>query len=145
MPDRFRYHQPSGKQRSPDEIVEAYRTQSGDIFAEFTGQTPTGLPVALAIGVTVFDSEQQQAQLCHLVLLDIDPTLVAAKTGAPGAVRRAPVARKNPGAQVEPQRQQQPPDLQVEAAPDSSDDIASLKRRIAELEKENAKLRKPAD
>lgn len=144
--DRHRYDQTAGKQRSPDEMVDAYRTVSGEAFAQLTGQTPSGLPIALPIVVSVSDAEQQQTQLAHLILLDIDPTMVGAKLGAPGAIRRAPVAREG-GARRQKKVDAQdasPPAVEIEAtpAPKSTDDIAALKRRIAELEKENAELRK---
>ena len=108
---------------APEQQLTAYAAAAGREYARLTGTAAKGLPVAVPVTVVVRDAEQQSQTVRQVVLLDVP------MDGVRSALR-ASAAAGMPASQ---------PTTRPSGA-GGSDDVATLRRRIAELERANVRL-----
>jgi hypothetical protein len=131
----FRYGQAPASQ--PSEIIQSFAAGAQAQFKALTGRAAKGYPVAIPADVSVRDDEQQTAVLNRVVLLDVPLETIAKKMEQQLAQQRQ---QQDQFRQQREQMQAQTRQQRGAATAPSSDEVDLLKRRIADLEKQNTEL-----
>jgi hypothetical protein len=109
---------------APDRVPVNVAEKQSDLVEKWTGSKPRGVPIAFYMGVRVKDAQQQEARLEHAVVVDIPQATL--QTRLEQRINERMLGEAQPGS-------------------NDSGDIALLRKRVRELELENARLKAQVD